>query len=412
MKDGSVVQANEYDGLNRRIIRDETGGGGVLTHYYYNQRWQVIEERIGTATTADKQYIYHPHYVDAIAVRYWDQNNSADDVLETAHYFLQDANYNVTAVADSDGDTVERYEYTPYGEATVLHGASDAEGNEWDVDTNGTDIENDLLYTGRRRDPETGLQLNRNRFYHQQLGRWVTRDPIGFLAGMNLYEYAGSYVTMFVDPSGLIGLVGAPKPIPFPEEQRPPYNPNSTGPHPGNTYRPLPDMPGFCCNVAEKNSYDNAKEYCKDNDVPFCELNKPEDLKKCIDDLDDCIDDLKIPGHGSRTGYPYIGPVDPRDPGGGPGRVDPTDDLGNIFGDKSNYCDDCVIEMSGCFIGSRRDSIKFMDAIAKQTGCSVRAPRGACFTTGQFPGHSPDGWEWVHPPQPPIWPKRGTGIWW
>ena len=64
---GTTVQENEFDGLNRRIVRDETGGSGVVTHFYYNRQWQVAEERVGSATTADKQYIYHPNYVDAVA---------------------------------------------------------------------------------------------------------------------------------------------------------------------------------------------------------------------------------------------------------------------------------------------------------------------------------------------------------
>jgi len=59
----------------------------------------------------------------------------------------------------------------------------------------------ELRFTGRRTDPETGLQLNRNRFYHQQLGRWVSRDPIGYEGGSNnLY----GYVAWGIDPSGLV----------------------------------------------------------------------------------------------------------------------------------------------------------------------------------------------------------------
>ena len=60
------------------------------------------------------------------------------------------------------------------------------------------------MFTGRRVDEETGLQLNRNRFYHQQLGRWVSRDPIGYLGGWNLYEYVGSHPVIFADPTGEI----------------------------------------------------------------------------------------------------------------------------------------------------------------------------------------------------------------
>ena len=63
-------------------------------------------------------------------------------------------------------------------------------------------LSNPYLFTGRRVDSETGLQLNRNRFYHQQLGRWVSRDPIGYEAVKNLYLYVGSEPVSWVDPTG------------------------------------------------------------------------------------------------------------------------------------------------------------------------------------------------------------------
>ena len=65
------------------------------------------------------------------------------------------------------------------------------------------DISNDGLYTGRQLDPETGLQLNRHRFYHQQLGRWASRDPIGYQGSeWNLYEYGKGSPSVNLDPSG------------------------------------------------------------------------------------------------------------------------------------------------------------------------------------------------------------------
>ncbi|QDT00624.1 RHS repeat-associated core domain-containing protein [Adhaeretor mobilis] len=64
---------------------------------------------------------------------------------------------------------------------------------------------NEYLYTGRRLDPATELQLNRNRFYVSHLGRWVNRDPVRYLAGSNnLYEYVGGTPTDYSDPLGLI----------------------------------------------------------------------------------------------------------------------------------------------------------------------------------------------------------------
>lgn len=81
------------------------------------------------------EYVYHPYYVDAIVLR----NDSSDN----KHYYLQDANFNVTAVTNGSGEVKERYTYTPYGEATILNGANDADGSEWIVDTNGSDMDNE-----------------------------------------------------------------------------------------------------------------------------------------------------------------------------------------------------------------------------------------------------------------------------
>ena len=153
------------------------------------------------------------------------------------HVFLFDANYNVTAsVLDSTHAVDERYAYTPYGEVTVL----DA---DYSADADGiSDIDNEFLYTGRRLDPETGLQYSRYRYYHAPLGRFVNPDPggslsyhsqiavlpvgaysptassrylpprsAGYIDGYNLYRYTHSNPVSFLDPSGLKEQAPLPK---------------------------------------------------------------------------------------------------------------------------------------------------------------------------------------------------------
>ena len=191
IKDGATVkQANEFDGLNRRIVRDETGGSGVVTHFYYNRQWQVLVE----ADSNDDpicMYAYHSHYVDAPGTRI-----DADGIK----YYLHDANYNVTAVTDDTGAVVERYSYTPYGEVTVMDASFSP------VTGNTSAIGNEYLYTGRRLDPETGLQLNRNRFYHATMGRWMSRDPIRYFGSKwNLYAYVKNNPNTNLDSFGLKG---------------------------------------------------------------------------------------------------------------------------------------------------------------------------------------------------------------
>jgi RHS repeat-associated protein len=184
-----TLTRNEYDGLGRRIVRvDGLADPDVTYDYYYNERWQVITEvKDGSAYAI---YHWHPFYEDALAARM-----RAGDT----HFFLHDANFNVTAaIEDSTNNVVERYAYTPYGEVTVLNA-------DFTLDNDGTDIGNTHFYTGRERDPETGLQLNRNRFYAGYLGRWLQRDPIGYFGSpYNLYEYVHSSPLNSVDPSGMV----------------------------------------------------------------------------------------------------------------------------------------------------------------------------------------------------------------
>ncbi len=189
---GDSASLNDRLGRTQRL-RDTSSTD--FYDYYYNQQWQVLEVRKNGSVNPWKQYVYHPQYVDAIAVRYYDANTSGTGIVE--HYYLQDANFNVTAVVDNTGTVKERYAYTPYGEVTVLDAdfSSDAD--------NKSDISNELLYTGRRRDPETGLQLNRNRFYAAGLGRWVNRDPADYFDSYNLYQYVLSNPTGLLDASGL-----------------------------------------------------------------------------------------------------------------------------------------------------------------------------------------------------------------
>ena len=187
--DGFANPKYEYDGLNRRIVEASLIGRSI----YYNENWQVLADRSPIDNSA-RQFVWHPYYIDALAVTY--AISSGD-----RHYYLQDANFNVTAAVEDDGDVVERYRYTPYGEPKFLNADFSVKGSQTSA------IGNEILYTGRERDASTGLQLNRNRFYHNRLGRWLTRDPIGY-EGSQWNLYKAYFVPYSTDPSGLIDEAG------------------------------------------------------------------------------------------------------------------------------------------------------------------------------------------------------------
>jgi len=105
---------------------------------------------------------------------------------------------NVTALLDTAGDAVERYSCDPYGSVTVY-------SDDWSTTVDWDDSKkNPVRYCGYFFDNETGLYCVRYRFYVPPLGRWLQRDPLGYVDGMGLYEYVGSAPTGLVDPTGTL----------------------------------------------------------------------------------------------------------------------------------------------------------------------------------------------------------------
>jgi len=58
-------------------------------------------------------------------------------------------------------------------------------------------------------DVETGLILCTNRHYDPQQGRFLTRDPLGYGGGINLYSYTGNNPVNRMDPDGTDSLDNA-----------------------------------------------------------------------------------------------------------------------------------------------------------------------------------------------------------
>ncbi|WP_162207817.1 RHS repeat-associated core domain-containing protein, partial [Pseudomonas weihenstephanensis] len=55
---------------------------------------------------------------------------------------------------------------------------------------------------GQYHDHETGLHYNRYRYYDPRVGRFISKDPISYAGGLNLYAYAPN-PTGWVDALGL-----------------------------------------------------------------------------------------------------------------------------------------------------------------------------------------------------------------
>ena len=86
---------------------------------------------------------------------------------------------------------------------TLIFTAADSSGNWWsDSAVQSSYGANDIICCGYRYDAESENYYVRNRYYSPVLGRWLTRDPIGYRGGINLYGYVESDPVGMVDPEG------------------------------------------------------------------------------------------------------------------------------------------------------------------------------------------------------------------
>ncbi len=202
----NTVAQYAYDGRGFRITREAYASGLLLEtrHCYYNDHWQRLEERIGSSSDAERQYVWGNRHLDDLVLR--DCNvasggnlGTSDSGLDERLYTMQDPNWNAVAVASTNGVVQERYVYTAYGAPTLLTGAFGS--------CTGSTCDWDVLYTGREYARETGLYHYRRRPYGAEMGRFAGRDPIGYQGSQrNLYSYAQGSPLSLTDPLGLCSL--------------------------------------------------------------------------------------------------------------------------------------------------------------------------------------------------------------
>jgi RHS repeat-associated protein len=107
--------------------------------------------------------------------------------VATNYYYTRNHLGSIREVVDGSGSVKSRYDYDPYGRRTLVSGNDLA----------------DFGFTGFLYHKSTGLNLTLFRAYDSDLGRWLSRDPIGERGGLNLYGYVGNNP---VNATDLLGL--------------------------------------------------------------------------------------------------------------------------------------------------------------------------------------------------------------
>jgi len=169
----------EYDGLGRRVRIVESDNGAITEERRFVwDGYSIAECREGDGTTVTRRY-YPQGFVD------YSENPGGE-----AFYYLHDHLGSVRGIVDDTGTERARWAYTPYGIRSANQIATDP-------------VESEFTFTGHYHHEPSGLVLAPFRAYSPELGRWISRDPIGEAGGINMYGYVGNDPINFWDPDGL-----------------------------------------------------------------------------------------------------------------------------------------------------------------------------------------------------------------
>jgi RHS repeat-associated protein len=246
----ALLAEHRYNGLGHRIAEhtDTDVDGDVDAnddwhHFAYDERWRAVAMFVESDTTPTEEFVHQnagaggqggASYIDEVVLR--DRDTDDNGSLDERVWYCQNRRYDVVTLVDDSGDQREMVRYSAYGVPFGLPGGdADSDGDcdvgdsvdsdaiqQW-IDTSQYDVRGDLDLDAdvdsddkaiAETSPFTGASLrqsqmsldsnrsgasgrrwaaagriyeNRLRSYSAPLGRWMTRDPLGYVDGASLY---------------------------------------------------------------------------------------------------------------------------------------------------------------------------------------------------------------------------------
>jgi RHS repeat-associated protein len=205
-----------------------------------------------------RQYFWGVRYIDDIVAHR--VNSDLDDEIDDSRYHLTDAQFSTVAVMGTASKIFERVSYSPYGVARH-HWPGDVDGDgdqdnddrlainsalgtsiddagyianadlnrDGEIDNadkvlagqgfppvnktalaagelSGLSIGNQIGFDGYTLNTESLLNCIRTRDYDPMLSRWLDRDKMGIVDGINLFTYCNANPVRYTDPTGQTGV--------------------------------------------------------------------------------------------------------------------------------------------------------------------------------------------------------------
>lgn len=185
----------EWDAANRLVAVNYTGTQN-RTDFAYDglSRMAKVVEKNGASVKSTRKFVWcgverceYRDAKDVVTLRLYPQGQYSGT---TPYYYTRDHLGSIREMLKKDGSVVGRYDYDPYGRSTTVKNSVP-----------------DVNFTGFYRHSASNLDFAVYRGYDPDLGRWLSRDPIGEYGGVNMYSYVVNGPISSVDPLGYDGIV-------------------------------------------------------------------------------------------------------------------------------------------------------------------------------------------------------------
>jgi RHS repeat-associated protein len=181
----------DYENRLATVVLPGTGGTATFKYDPFGRRI----EKTTSSTTSIYAYdgdnlVEETNATGAVVARY-SQTQNIDEPLamlrsSATSYYHADGLGSISSLSNAAGSIANTYAYDSFGKLTASTGS----------------LVNPFQYTAREFDTETSLYYYRSRYMDASTGRFLSEDPIAFLAGTNFYTYVENDPVGWADPTG------------------------------------------------------------------------------------------------------------------------------------------------------------------------------------------------------------------
>ena len=209
---GSARIINQYDVLHRRVVKEVYSRNSAGTWILRQRRrftydgWNLIEERVFNASgalTEQQRYTWGRDLSGSLqgaggvgGLLLAEEIPVSGSGSPIAHYPGFDGNGNVVLMTTASGAVEGQWRYGAFGRTVSSSAASGSYAARQPWRFSGKYLDGEVEIRG-------GVAYYGFRHYFAELGRWLSRDPIGERGGENLYAMVGNNPVFWIDGLGL-----------------------------------------------------------------------------------------------------------------------------------------------------------------------------------------------------------------